>query len=217
MALRFGKSATETTEPLLMRWGLKRRDVSDRALDVLRAMDAERAELEERLQIAEGLAVRDPLTATLNRRGFMTELHRAMSEMERYGTPAAVIYVDLDGFKGLNDNYGHATGDAVLKHVGKLLMESVRDSDVVGRLGGDEFGVILTHVGAEEARAKAHALGEAIQSRPIMHAGMAHRVRISIGVHPIAQAEAPETAIERADEAMYAEKFARRAEMKVAF
>jgi diguanylate cyclase (GGDEF)-like protein len=216
MALRLGKSASETTEPLLMRWGLKRRDVSDRALDVLRAMEAERADLAEKLQIAESLAERDPLTATLNRRGFMTELHRTMSEMERYGTPAAVIYVDLDGFKGLNDNYGHAAGDAVLKHVGRLLMESVRDTDVVGRLGGDEFGVILSHVGPDEARAKARVLGETVHGGAIMHAGVAHRVRVSIGVHSIVQAEAPETAIERADEAMYAEKFARRAEAKFA-
>lgn len=216
MALRLGKSGSETSEPLLMRWGLKRRDVSDRGLDVLRAMEAERADLAEKLQIAESLAVRDPLTAALNRRGFMTELHRTMSEMERYGTPAAVIYVDLDGFKGVNDNYGHAAGDAVLKHVGRFLSEQVRESDVVGRLGGDEFGIILNHVSAEEARVKAQALSDAVNASAILHAGVAHRVRVSVGVHPIAQVEEPERAIERADEAMYADKFAKRADAKFA-
>jgi diguanylate cyclase (GGDEF)-like protein len=134
-----------------------------------------------------------------------------MSEVERYKTPAAVIYIDLDGFKALNDGYGHAAGDAVLRHVALLLLDSVRESDVVGRLGGDEFGIILNRAHAAEATAKAEALGDKINSSAILHAGVPHRIRASVGVHPIAIVEDPETAIARADEAMYAEKYARRA------
>jgi diguanylate cyclase (GGDEF)-like protein len=210
MAFGRGKSGAETTEPLLMRWGLKRRDVSERALDVLRAIEAERADLAEKLQIAESLAVRDSLTAALNRRGFLSELHRTMSEVERYKTPAAVLYIDLDGFKALNDGFGHAAGDAVLKHVGRLLLDQVRESDVVGRLGGDEFGIILNRATPEEARAKGEALNEVINNSAIMHVGVAHRIRASVGVHAIAHVEEPEAAIAAADEAMYAEKHARR-------
>jgi diguanylate cyclase (GGDEF)-like protein len=166
--------------------------------------------LAERLAAAEALADRDALAPVFNRRAFMRELHRTMSEVERYKTPAAVIFIDLDGFKALNDTYGHAAGDAVLTAVGRLLLDSVRESDVIGRLGGDEFGVILNRASAEEAAAKAAALNHKLNATPTVFAGVSHRVRASFGVHAIAMSEDPETAIARADEAMYAEKYARR-------
>lgn len=197
---------------LLRALGLKRGDLSKPALAALQRLAREREALAARLADAEALADRDALTPTLNRRAFLRELHRTMSEVERYKTPAAVIYVDLDGFKALNDEYGHAAGDAVLRHVGRLLIDSVRESDVVGRLGGDEFGVILNRASAEEAATKGQALGEWINANPLLHAGVAHRIRASLGVHAIALVEDPETAIARADEAMYADKHARRAQ-----
>lgn len=209
--MRFGKvKIGSATNWLLQGLGLSRRDVSDAALAALERLAAERESLAERLAAAEALADRDALAPVLNRRAFMRELHRTMSEVERYKTPAAVLYLDLDGFKALNDSYGHAAGDAVLRHVGLLLLDSVRESDVVGRLGGDEFGVILNRATAEEAHAKAAALSEKLNSAVILHEGMAHRVRASFGVHAIALVEDPETAVARADEAMYADKFARR-------
>ena len=209
MAFGLPSRSTETAQ-LLQALGLNRRDVSDVALAALERLAAERDALAEKLAVAEDLADRDTLTPTYNRRAFIRELHRTMSEVERYKMPAAVLYVDLDGFKALNDSYGHAAGDAVLKHVGRLLVDSVRESDAVGRLGGDEFGVILNRANAEEARAKAQALSAQLNSSAIIHAGQAHRIAISIGVHAVAIAEDPEVAIARADEAMYAEKFARR-------
>lgn len=209
--MRFGKvKIGSATNRLLQGLGLSRRDVSDAALAALERLAAERESLAERLAAAEALADRDALAPVLNRRAFMRELHRTMSEVERYKTPAAVLYLDIDGFKALNDSYGHAAGDAVLRHVGLLLLDSVRESDVVGRLGGDEFGVILNRATAEEAHAKAAALSEKLNSAVILHEGMAHRVRASFGVHAIALVEDPETAVARADEAMYADKFARR-------
>ena len=211
MAFGLFKSVSETS-PLLEALGLKHGDVSDAALAALERLAAERDGLAEKLEAAEALADRDTLTPTFNRRAFLRELHRTMSEVERYKTPAAVLYVDLDGFKALNDSHGHAAGDAVLRHVGRLLSETVRESDVVGRLGGDEFGVILNRVAAEEAAAKAASLDEKINNSAILHAGVAHRVRASIGVHAISMTEDPETAIARADEAMYVDKHARRAQ-----
>ncbi|MCR6645616.1 MAG: GGDEF domain-containing protein [Terricaulis sp.] len=209
MALGLGKSS-RAISPLLRRLGLSARDVSPAAEAALARLEAERAALEARLALAEAQADRDSLTPTFNRRAFLRELHRTMSEVERYKTPAAVLYLDLDGFKALNDNYGHAAGDAVLRHVGRLLSDSVRESDIVGRLGGDEFGVILNRASADEARAKAALLSERLNNSAIQHAGVAHRIRASFGVHPIAMVEDPETALARADEAMYAEKHARR-------
>lgn len=204
-----GKSASATSQ-LLRELGLKRGDVSNPGLAALQRLVAERDALKAQLGEAEALADRDALAPVLNRRAFLRELHRTMSEVERYRTPAAVLYIDLDGFKALNDAYGHSAGDAVLTYVGRLLMDSVRESDVVGRLGGDEFGVILNRAAADEARAKAALLSDKINAGVLTYAGVSHRVRASVGVHPIAMVEDPETAIARADQAMYADKYARR-------
>lgn len=211
MALGFARLGTATSQ-LLQELGLSRRDVSATGIAAIERLAAERDELARRLADAERLADRDTLTPTANRRAFLRELHRTMSEVERYKTPAAVLYIDLDGFKALNDSHGHAAGDAVLKHLGRVLVESVRESDIVGRLGGDEFGVILNRASPEEARAKAATLSDKINNSAILHAGVAHRIRASVGVHAIAMVEDPETAIARADEAMYADKYARRNE-----
>jgi diguanylate cyclase (GGDEF)-like protein len=209
----FGPSRLDAeTSQLLQELGLRRRDVSEAGLAALARLSAELAETKAKLARAEELADRDTLAPVLNRRAFLRELHRTMSEVERYKTPAAVIYIDLDGFKAVNDGYGHSAGDAVLRHVGLLLLDSVRESDVVGRIGGDEFGIILNRAPADEARVKAQSLSDKINASAILFAGQPHRVRASVGVHPIAAVEDPETAIARADEAMYAEKHARRAQ-----
>ncbi len=211
MLFRRFPRASETTQAL-QGLGLSARDVSPSGLAALERLTAELAELKAKLSEAEDLADRDALAPVFNRRAFLRELHRTMSEVERYKTPAAVIYIDLDGFKAVNDEYGHSAGDAVLRHVGLLLADSVRESDIVGRLGGDEFGIILNRATAEEASTKAQSLSEKINSSAILYAGVPHRIRASVGVHPIAMVEDPETAIARADEAMYAEKHARRAQ-----
>ncbi|MES1156489.1 MAG: GGDEF domain-containing protein [Alphaproteobacteria bacterium] len=203
------KSAAETIDPLLAQYGLAPSDLPPAALIAFRALAEERDTLQRSLEAAMALADRDTLTPTYNRRSFMRALHRTMSEVERYKTPAAVIYIDLDGFKAVNDEYGHAAGDAVLRQVGRMLVDQVRESDVIGRLGGDEFGVILNRVTPEEAEAKAELLASAINHTPVSFAGIEHRVRASLGVHAIANVEDPETAIARADEAMYADKRAR--------
>jgi diguanylate cyclase (GGDEF)-like protein len=211
MLFRRSRLASETTQ-LLQGLGLSARDVSERGLAVLERLTAELAELKAKLEVSEALADRDTLAPVFNRRAFLRELHRTMSEVERYKTPAAVVYIDLDGFKAVNDEYGHSAGDAILRHVGLMLLDSVRESDVVGRLGGDEFGVILNRATAEEGATKATSLSDKINSSAILYAGVAHRIHASVGVHPIALAEDPETALARADEAMYAEKHARRAQ-----
>src|SRR5437588_8958550 len=104
----------------------------------------------------------DAVTAIFNRRGFERELKRSLSYAKRYGTRAALFYIDLDGFKPVNDRYGHAAGDAVLKGVAAMLTSSVRASDTVARLGGDEFGLILWNLSEGDAAAKAWALEAAV-------------------------------------------------------
>ncbi len=113
----------------------------------------------------EATAVVDAVTGIFNRRGFDRELERSLAYVKRYGTRAALFYIDLDGFKPVNDQHGHAAGDAILRAVAAMLTRSVRASDTVARLGGDEFGLILWNLNEGDAAAKAWAL-EAAVSEP---------------------------------------------------
>jgi diguanylate cyclase (GGDEF)-like protein len=152
----------------------------------------------------------DPLTDLLNRRGFERELKRALAHGKRYGTRAALIYLDLDRFKPVNDRHGHAAGDAVLKAVAEALTRHVRASDLVARLGGDEFAVMLWHLNDADAQRKALQLETAIELTTATHAGRSHSVGASAGVVPLLSLDEPAEAIARADHAMYARKASRR-------
>jgi diguanylate cyclase (GGDEF)-like protein len=99
--------------------------------------------LKAKLEAAEALADRDTLAPVFNRRAFLRELHRTMSEVERYKTPAAVIYIDLDGFKAVNDEYGHSAGDACCVMSACCCWTACARATWLAALGGDEFGIIL--------------------------------------------------------------------------
>ena len=118
----------------------------------------ERRDLQNRLELAESLADSDPLSAIFNRRAFERELIREIAQAERYGVPLSLIFIDLDNFKLINDRFGHQTGDDVIRHISDLLVSHLRQTDIVGRLGGDEFGVALTHTDGERALTKAKSL-----------------------------------------------------------
>ena len=152
----------------------------------------------------------DPLLDILNRRGFERELKRALSHVKRYGTQAALMFVDLDGFKGINDRYGHAAGDALLKAVARELIGHVRASDIVGRIGGDEFGVLIWRLEGPQATAKARELEAKIASVGIDHGKARIEVAASIGVAPLVEGASPADVIAAADQAMYARKDERR-------
>lgn len=118
----------------------------------------DRARLKQELETAAHLADRDALCPIFNRRAFERELAREISLAERYGTPLCMIFIDLDRFKLINDRFGHATGDTVIRHVAETLVENLRQSDIVGRLGGDEFGIAFTHAELSDANTKAMKL-----------------------------------------------------------
>ncbi len=113
----------------------------------------------------------DSLTDVLNRRGFERELVRSLAYVKRHGVNAALLYLDLDDFKSVNDRYGHAAGDAALKAVASVLRRHTRESDLVARLGGDEFAVLLWHCDETNAQAKALALEAAIARATPVHDG----------------------------------------------
>jgi diguanylate cyclase (GGDEF)-like protein len=152
----------------------------------------------------------DPLLDVLNRRGFERELKRALAHIKRYGTEAALMFVDLDDFKGVNDRYGHGAGDALLKAVARELVGHVRASDVVGRLGGDEFGVLIWHAGEEQALAKARELESLIARVVIIHGKARIEAAASVGMALLVAETTHEDMIGAADHAMYARKQERR-------
>jgi len=165
---------------------------------------AQMAALETRAEI-------DPLTDVLNRRGFERELKRSLAHIKRYGTTAALLYIDLDGFKAVNDRHGHAAGDAVLKAVASVLVGSVRASDTVARLGGDEFAALLWNLSTPAALAKASALEQAVAATRVAWEGGLLSVAASGGVAELSADQDPAQVMARADAAMYGRKRARRA------
>jgi diguanylate cyclase (GGDEF)-like protein len=167
------------------------------------------AGLEARLEDAERTADQDQLLPLLNRRAFVRELNRAIASAARYGTPASLVYFDLDGFKRVNDTYGHAAGDALLGHIANTLTQHVRDSDIVARLGGDEFGIILTHSSHRQAEVKAALLAEILAGSPLDWQGVPIDVAFSYGAFELGAGDSADSAIARADERMYARKRAR--------
>jgi len=169
---------------------------------------------EARIAHLEQLADQDPLTPVANRRAFVRELTRMMSFADRYDTVSSLVYFDLNGLKPVNDTYGHSAGDAVIAYVARVLVQNVRDSDVVGRLGGDEFGVLLPYTDESGAVEKATTLAVAVAAQPVDWNGVAIPASVSWGVHTfrsgsgsVHQAlDAAAQAIEAADRAMYAQK-----------
>jgi diguanylate cyclase (GGDEF)-like protein len=171
--------------------------------------EAMRRELDEaraRILQLERLADEDALTAIANRRAFLRELSRMIAFTRRYGPPSSVVYFDVNGMKQINDTHGHPAGDAALRHVAEILCKNVRSSDLVGRLGGDEFGVILTQTNQEQATAKAVALAQEIDKRPLRWGKNKLKVSAAYGVYSFTGSDDAHVAIEAADKAMYKQK-----------
>ena len=160
----------------------------------------------KKLLDTERAANQDTLLPVLNRRAFAREVARFIALAERYGTPAVLIYFDLDGFKSVNDLHGHAAGDAALRHFADLLANHVRSTDVVGRLGGDEFGIVLTHATLEQAQAKAEILIRALRDAPPRWQGKLVALSFSYGAYELRVGENADIAMANADQAMYANK-----------
>jgi diguanylate cyclase (GGDEF)-like protein len=179
------------------------------AMQLAQEVDRLAAQLEQsraRITDLEAKVDIDPLTELLNRRGFERELKRSVAYVKRYGVSAALVFLDLDGFKPVNDRHGHAAGDAVLKAIVAALVRHVRASDVVARVGGDEFAVLLWNISGPAAVAKAAALERAVYSTPVRWGASTLVVGASAGVALIGALDAPSDLLARADAAMYARK-----------
>jgi diguanylate cyclase (GGDEF)-like protein len=172
-------------------------------------IDSLRLDVEQlKLSLAEAAASadHDALAPVYNRRAFMREASRVLALVKRHEIEASLIYFDLNNFKEINDTFGHAAGDAVLRSVAEVLIRQTRTTDIVGRIGGDEFGVVLTHLAPEAAKIKAEALAAAICTERVLYDGNAHDVSAAIGIAHFSPGQSAEQILARADEAMYADK-----------
>ncbi|MBR0825190.1 GGDEF domain-containing protein [Bradyrhizobium manausense] len=168
-----------------------------------------------RIDELEAAADTDFLLGIPNRRGFERELHRAIAYMKRYRASGALIVLDVDRLKPINDAFGHAAGDEVLKTIVATLTRQVRSSDVVGRLGGDEFALLLWNLSATDAKAKAVTFEEAIDELSFTFRGQSMNAGASAGVALLGSHAEAGRALEEADAAMYVRKAQRRHEPRI--
>ena len=183
----------------------------ERALIVAAEAQQRLAEQSQRIATLETLSFKDELTGLYNRRAFNEHFARTLAIADRHGTTGVLAFIDLDDFKGINDDFGHLAGDAVLRHMGELLTRNVRATDFIARLGGDEFAAILVHTNANGGRQRAAALKRLVNGTPVRHGKHRIAIRASFGVAPFDPGDDAEVVLARADEKMYANKRARAA------
>lgn len=178
------------------------------------ALREETGTLRAALAEAESLADNDALLPIFNRRAFEREVRREIALSGRFQTPLSLIFVDLDNFKMVNDVYGHAAGDSVLQKIAEILLDRTRETDIVGRLGGDEFGVVLAHATYDDSRRKAAQLAAAIDALEVRDdanpAAPVVRIGASCGVVEWRSGQSAAALIDRADQAMFVEKSRRK-------
>jgi diguanylate cyclase (GGDEF)-like protein len=191
---------------------LKAATAPDDAKAAIRRLRAQLALAQARIGQLEASADTDFLLGILNRRGFERELHRSVAYIKRYQASGAIIVLDVDRLKPINDAFGHAAGDEVLKAVVAVLLRHVRASDVIGRLGGDEFALLLWNLSETDARAKAASLEQTIDALSFVFSGRSVSAGASAGVAILGPHAEAGRALEQADSAMYVRKAQRRHE-----
>jgi diguanylate cyclase (GGDEF)-like protein len=180
----------------------------ERLVEEISRLRGQVAQLQVRVEQLDHLAHQDSLIDLPNRRGFLRELERLIARVGRYDAHAAMLFVDVDGLKSINDTFGHRAGDMALIQVAGLLETGVRKSDVVARIGGDEFGILLECSDEKSAHETAARLVEMIADCEFMHDGESLPLSVAIGVGMIDAQDNAEEVMARADEQMYRRKAA---------
>ena len=166
------------------------------------------ARLESRCEELDREAHHDALVPVANRRGLVRQLDMLIARRERHNEHAALLFVDVDGLKYLNDTFGHAAGDAALIYLAQLMVGAVRQTDLVARLGGDEFAILLDHADEPSAMETANRLVNAVADSDFMHHGQPLPLSVAIGITAIEQGDTAEAVLDRADQEMYRDKAA---------
>lgn len=149
----------------------------------------------------------DDLSGLQNRRAYDETLRHALAESQRYHTPLSLLLSDLDGFKAINDRYGHVKGDAALVHVAGVMQREVRGTDMVFRIGGDEFAIVMPHSNGDAAKKVMSRISRRLRTARTEFG----RVRLSFGVADAEAGDVPLSLHDRADRRLYASKHARTA------
>lgn len=186
---------------------LEQRDPAQLVEEITR-LRADVARLQARVEELDQLAHRDALVPLANRRGMLRELETMIARRDRHGSPAAMLFVDLNDLKVLNDSFGHCGGDAALVLVAEKLLEGTRTNDCVARLGGDEFCILLDHADEKSALETAERLVDLIAGEQFLFEGKPIPLSVAIGVTLIEQGDTPASVLARADKAMYRVKAA---------
>ena len=163
----------------------------------------ENLKLQARIAELERLVVRDTLTPLYNRRYFMDVLDRWCWRAHRYGGEYGLLYVDVDNLKMVNDSHGHAAGDALLISIANALLAGVRRSDVVARIGGDEFAILLDNIAPAELDGKVERLSGMVRRMVVDYKDKQLTTSVSIGATPLESGVPPAELLSRADRAMY--------------
>jgi diguanylate cyclase (GGDEF)-like protein len=183
-----------------------RQRLIDWALSTVAQAEQRLAALQERITYLEGLSITDELTGLLNRRGFLADFERALAIARRGGPHGVLMICDLDGFKAVNDRFGHNAGNATLRLFAQLLAGKIRRADTIGRLGGDEFGILLIGASLANARRKALSLTNLVAATSFVAEAAEVRVGASFGLASYTGEESADAVMHRADLAMYGEK-----------
>jgi diguanylate cyclase (GGDEF)-like protein len=178
----------------------------------IRRLRSQLAKALARIEGLEASADTDFLLDIPNRRGFERELNRSIAYIKRYHASGALIVIDVDRLKPINDEFGHAAGDRVLKAIVAVLLRNVRSSDEIGRLGGDEFALLLWNMSETDAKAKAASLEQAIDGLSFTFRGRTVTAGASAGVAILDPHAEAARVLEQADSAMYVRKAQRRHE-----
>ncbi len=157
-------------------------------------------------RLAIKMAHTDPLTQTNNRAAFQDSIEREYNWAERHQTPLSLIFLDIDFFKSINDNFGHDCGDQVLHSVASRIKESIRNSDIVFRYGGEEFVILLSETSHEEAIEIAERVRSAIEQHTIAYDMQTLKITASLGVSSLQEKENSQSLVKRADDYMYKAK-----------
>ena len=154
----------------------------------------------------ERVVERDTLTPLYNRRYLINAINDRLKRLERYGTRSILVFVDVDGLKTINDTHGHGAGDYALIHIAALLSVNVRTTDIVARIGGDEFALILEELTKVEAQVKIDRLRQVIAETPCDFNGASLTLGASFGMAVMLESDTDESLVARADADMYGNK-----------
>ena len=183
-------------------------------LEKIDDVNRELASAQESLSEMERLVDVDCVAPIPNRRAFMRRLSWAINMHARYGHPTTILYYDINDFKDINDTYGHAAGDMAILHIAQLLTDTMRESDFLARIGGDEFGVIMYYADEAAAKKRGDRIAEKLKTTPLMFGGKQIPLSAAFGHYTVKSGDDAEACLAAADMSMYVDK--RRGKMGVA-